>query len=62
MNTTEVATAVEKKAVVRDNIIEDKGKRDIAAAAVENLAAAGGMGFAGVEGRCGSLAPAICVM
>jgi hypothetical protein len=57
MNTTEVATAVEKKAVVRDT-----GKRDIAAAAVENLAAAGGTGFAGVEGRCGSLAPAICVM
>ena len=56
MNTTEVATAVEKKAVVRDT-----GKRDISAAAVENLAA-GGMGFAGVEGRCGSLAPAIFVM
>ena len=57
MNTTEVATAVEKRAVARDT-----GKRDIAAAAVENLAEAGGMGFAGVEGRCGSLAPAICVM
>ena len=56
MNTTEVATAVEKKAVVRDT-----GKRDIAAAAVENLAAAGGMGFAGAEGQCGSLEPAICV-
>jgi hypothetical protein len=56
MNATEVAAAVEKKAVVRDT-----GKRDIAAAAVENMAA-GGMGFAGVEGRCGFLAPAICVM
>ena len=54
MNATEVATAVEKKAVVRDT-----GKRDIAAAAVENLAA-GGMGFAGAEGRCGSLGPGIC--
>ena len=57
MNATEVATAVEKKAVERDI-----GKRDIAAAAMENLAAAGGTGFAGVGGRCGSLAPAICVM
>ena len=57
MNATEVATAVEKKAVVRDT-----GKRDIAAAAVENMAAAGGMYFAGVEGRCGFLAPALCVM
>ena len=55
MNATEVATAEEKKAVVRD-----KGKADIAAA-VESLAA-GGMGFAGAEGRCGSLARAICVM
>ena len=55
MNATEVATAEEKKAVARDI-----GKRDIAAAA-ENLAA-GGMGFAGAEGRCGSLEPAICVM
>ena len=57
MNATEVATAEEKKAVVRD-----KGKADIAAAAVESLAA-GGMGFAaGVEDRCGSLEPAICAM
>ena len=55
MNATEVATAVEKKAVAKD-----KGKRDIAAAA-ENLAA-GGMGFAGVEGRCGFLERAICAM
>ena len=47
--------AAEKKAVARD-----KGKADIAAA-VGSLAA-GGMGFAGVEGRCGSLGPAICVM
>ena len=60
MNATEVATVAEKKAVVRDNITKDKGKADIAAAA-GNLAA-GGMGFAGVEGRCGSLGPAICVM
>jgi hypothetical protein len=55
MNATEVATAVEKKAVERD-----KGKRDIAAAAVS--LAVGGMGFAGVEGRCGSLGLAICAM
>jgi hypothetical protein len=55
MNATEVAAAVEKKAVERD-----KGKADIAAA--EGSLAAGGMGFAGVEGRCGFLAPAICVM
>ncbi len=53
MNATEVATAVEKKAVARD-----KGKRDIAVAA-ESLAV-GGMGFAAGEGRCGSLGPAIC--
>jgi hypothetical protein len=53
MNATEVVTAVEKKAVARDT-----EKRDIAAA-VESLAA-GGMGFAGVEGRCGSLGLAIC--
>jgi hypothetical protein len=55
MNAIEVSAAAEKKAVERD-----KGKADIAAAAV-NLAA-GGMGFAGVEVRCGSLAPAICAM
>jgi hypothetical protein len=54
MNATEVATAAEKKAVAKD-----KGKADIAAAAVENMAV-GGMGFAGVEGRCGSSGPAIC--
>ena len=47
--------AVEKKTVARD-----KGKADIAAA-VGSLAA-GGMGFAGVEGRCGSLEPATCDM
>jgi hypothetical protein len=46
--------AAEKKAVERD-----KGKADIAAAVVS--LAAGSMGFAGVEGRCGSLARAICV-
>jgi hypothetical protein len=56
MKATEVAAAVEKKAVARGI-----GKRDIAAAAVENLAA-GGMGFAGVEGRCGSSEPGICGM
>ena len=56
MNATEVATVPEKKAVARD-----KGKADIAAAAVETMAA-GGMGFAGAEGQCGSLAPAICGM
>ena len=55
MNATEVATAAEKKAVARD-----KGKRDIAVAAVS--LAVGGMGFAGAEGRCGSSGPAICVM
>jgi hypothetical protein len=55
MNATEGATVAEKKAVAKD-----KGKADIAAAAVENMAA-GGMVFAGVEGRCGSLEPAICV-
>ncbi|HTC74496.1 MAG TPA: hypothetical protein VK684_02890 [Edaphobacter sp.] len=55
MNGTEVSTAAEKNAVERD-----KGKSGIAAA-VENLAA-GGMGFAGVEGRCGSLERAICAM
>jgi hypothetical protein len=55
MSATGVATVAEKKAVARD-----KGKRDIAVA-VENLAA-GGMGFAGVEGRCGSSGPAICAM
>ena len=54
MSATEVATVAEKKAVARD-----KGRADIAAA-VASLAA-GGMGFAGVEGRCGSLGPAICV-
>ncbi|HWW96362.1 MAG TPA: hypothetical protein VNY74_01635 [Edaphobacter sp.] len=54
MNATEVATAVEKKAVERDI-----GKRDIAAAAAS--LAAGGMGFEGAEGRCGSLGPGICV-
>ncbi len=53
MNTTEVATAAEKKAVERDI-----GKTDIAAA-VESLAV-GGMGFEGVEGRYGSSEPAIC--
>ena len=53
MNATEVAAAVEKRAVVRDT-----GKRDIAAAAGENLAA-GGMDFGGAEGRCGSSGPAI---
>jgi hypothetical protein len=53
MNATEVATVAEKKAVAKD-----KGKADIAAA-VENMAA-GGMGFAGVEGRCDSSGPAIC--
>jgi len=53
MNATEVAAAVEKKAAARDI-----GKKDIAAAAVGNLAA-GGMGFAGAEGRCGSLGPGI---
>jgi hypothetical protein len=55
MNVTEVAMAVEKKVVARD-----KGKIDVAAA-VENLAV-GGTGFEGAEGRCGFLAPAICVM
>jgi hypothetical protein len=55
MNISEVSTAAEKKAIERD-----KGKTDIAAAVVS--LAAGGMGFAGVEGRCGSLEPAICVM
>jgi hypothetical protein len=56
MNVTEVATAVEKKAVERDI-----GKRDIAAA-VESLAV-GGMGFeAGGEGRCGSSERATCAM
>ena len=55
MNATEVATAAEKKAVERDI-----GKTDIAVA-VESLAA-GGMGFEGAEGRCGSLEPAICAM
>ena len=45
----------EKKAVERDI-----GKKDIAAA-VESLAA-GGMGFAGAEGLCGSSELAICVM
>ena len=55
MSATEVATVAEKKAVERD-----KGKRDIAAA-VESLAA-GGMGFAGAEGRCGFLERAICAM
>ena len=60
MNATEVATVAEKKAVARDNIRKDKGKADIAAAVVS--LAAGGMGFAGVEGRCGSLGPGICVM
>ena len=55
MNATEVATVAEKKAVARD-----KGRADIAAAVVS--LAAGGMGFAGVEVRCGSLGPAICVM
>jgi hypothetical protein len=54
MNATEVAMVAEKKAVAKD-----KGKADIAAAAVENMAA-GGMVFVGVEGRCGSLEPAIC--
>jgi hypothetical protein len=53
MNATEVSTAAEENAVERDI-----GKRDIAAA-VGNLAA-GGMGFEGAEGRCGSLGPAIC--
>ena len=55
MNATEVATAVEKKAVERDI-----GKRDIAAA-MESLAA-GGMDFEGAEGRCGSSGLAICAM
>jgi hypothetical protein len=55
MNISEVSTAVEKKAVERD-----KGKADIAAAVVS--LAAGGMGFAGGEGRCGSSGPAIYVM
>jgi hypothetical protein len=55
MNATEVATAVEEKAVERD-----KGKTDDAAA-VESLAA-GGMDFEGAGGRCGSLGLAICVM
>ena len=45
----------ETKAVERDI-----GKKDIAAVA-ESLAA-GGMGFVGAEGRCGSSEPAICVM
>ena len=53
MNVTEVATAVEKKAVERDI-----GKRDIAAAV--GSSAAGGMGFEGAEGRCGSSGQAIC--
>jgi hypothetical protein len=53
MNATEVATAVEKKAVERHI-----GKIDIAAAE-ENLAA-GGMGFGGAECQCGSLGQAIC--
>jgi hypothetical protein len=57
MNATEVAAAVEKKAVLRDT-----GKADIAAAAGENMAAAGGMDFAGVEGQCGFLERAICAM
>ena len=61
MNATEVATVAEKKAVARDNITKDEGKRDIAVA-VESLAASGGMGFAGAEGRCGSSGPVICVM
>ena len=55
MNATEVAMAAEKKAVARD-----KGKADIAAA-VGSLAA-GGMGFAGVEGPCVYSEPAICVL
>jgi hypothetical protein len=53
MNATKVSTVAEKNAVERDT-----GKRDIAAA-VESLAA-GGMGFEGAEGQCGSLEPAIC--
>jgi hypothetical protein len=55
MNVTEVAMAVEKKAVARDI-----GKRDIAAAA--GSLAAGGMGFEGAAGRCGSSERAICAM
>jgi hypothetical protein len=56
MNATEVAMAVEKKAIARDT-----GKRDIAVAA--GSLAAGGMGFAaGAVDQCGSLGPAICVM
>jgi hypothetical protein len=58
MNATEVSAAAEKKTVERDDITKDKGKADIAAA-VANLAA-GGMGFAGVEGRCAFLARVIC--
>ena len=53
MNATEVATVAEKKAVARD-----KGRADIAVAGAS--LAAGGMGFADVEGRCGSLGPGIC--
>jgi len=56
MNISEVAAA-EKKAAERD-----KGKADTAVA-MGSLAAAGmDTDFAGVEGRCGSLGPAICVM
>jgi hypothetical protein len=50
---------VEKKAVARDNITKDNGKADIAAAAMESLAA-GGMGFVDAEARCGSSGPVIC--
>jgi hypothetical protein len=57
MKAIEVATAVEKNAVVRDT-----GKTDIAAAAVENMAAVGGTDFEGAEGRCGFSRPGICVM
>ena len=59
MNATEVATGVKKKAVARDIGKRDIGKKDIAAAAAS--LAAGGMDFAGAEGRCGSLGPAIFV-
>jgi hypothetical protein len=54
MNISEVSAAA-KKAVERD-----KRKADIAAAAVS--LAAGGMGFGGAEGQCGSSGQAICAM
>jgi hypothetical protein len=66
MNTTEVSTAAEKKAVERDKGKKDNGKTGTAAVA-GILAADGmvmdlGMGFEGAAERCGSLEPAICGM